>query len=275
MDYDKSCEILQQGIPAIKYNFSNDGHRKVILKLNEARTHLIYESEQPKSGCLNKLSGVNKRSIPLSAFVNMVYGGQTSTFRRHTKIWVEKFIADNMRNQLRMPKYDSDDEPEAPQKNPEENGPDEESKGSELLKLPTEVKLVNQGLEQSFRDEVVEEKPANPWAKAFGGGKKKKEKKVDFKALAKNYQFHSWDCVSLIRYKYATTLDFVIKDNTSLMVFLNVAGHHIMQQDDSQFMRVYNKLKFKMKLSYGPWVQGKQFKWFVVDALKKTVEEKR
>ena len=45
MDYDKSCEILQQGIPAIKYNFSNDGHRKVILKLNEARTHLIYESE--------------------------------------------------------------------------------------------------------------------------------------------------------------------------------------------------------------------------------------
>ena len=40
--YEKSCEVLEVGIKALKYNFSNYGVRQVTLRLVKNRTAIEY-----------------------------------------------------------------------------------------------------------------------------------------------------------------------------------------------------------------------------------------
>jgi len=65
--------------------------------------------------------------------------------------------------------------------------------------------------------------------------------------------FYPWECVSLMR--RFSTLDFIIKDDGHMMAFLNVIGRRVYQQTDSEFIKVFRKMKFKMKLSYECWRQ--------------------
>ena len=65
--------------------------------------------------------------------------------------------------------------------------------------------------------------------------------------------FFAWECVSIIL-KNRTTIDFVIKDNYSLMVFLHLVHHKLYQpkklKEELGCLRSYKLLKVKMKLSY-------------------------
>jgi hypothetical protein len=36
-DYDQCCNILQEGVPAIKFNFSNNITKQVVLRLSQDR----------------------------------------------------------------------------------------------------------------------------------------------------------------------------------------------------------------------------------------------
>ena len=53
--------------------------------------------------------------------------------------------------------------------------------------------------------------------------------------------------------RIGNTLDLVIKDEGHMMAVLNILGRSIYAQQDSKFLKVFMKLKFKAKLSYECW----------------------
>ena len=67
-------------------------------------------------------------------------------------------------------------------------------------------------------------------------------------------EFHAWQCFSLLR-RYST-LDFQIKDELHAIAFFHVAWRAVYKVEDSEFMSVYRRLKFKMKLGYNCWKRG-------------------
>ena len=70
--------------------------------------------------------------------------------------------------------------------------------------------------------------------------------------------FYSWECISLIR-SNGTTLDLVIPDQSHLMALIHFTHMHVDKPEEKlgekmkNFLSVYKKLKFKMKLSYESW----------------------
>ena len=90
-DYEKSCSVLEAGIKAIKYNFSDYGVREVILRLVRNRTAIEYKTvaqnrngHQTSCGFFNMLKSTEKsRVLPLSQFFGLIYGGSTASFVRH------------------------------------------------------------------------------------------------------------------------------------------------------------------------------------------------
>lgn len=82
--------MLEAGIEAFKYNFSNNGHRKVILRLVRNRSALEYKTEGP-AGQVPSCLGIPTRSAStvatLSQFYGLLYGGTTVSFDRH-KDWL-------------------------------------------------------------------------------------------------------------------------------------------------------------------------------------------
>ena len=58
--------------------------------------------------------------------------------------------------------------------------------------------------------------------------------------------------------KSPNTLDFVIKDEESMMSLLVVISRLVYGIDrDTSYRDIYSKLKFKMKLSYSAWKNKK------------------
>ena len=70
------------------------------------------------------------------------------------------------------------------------------------------------------------------------------------------------------------TLDFVIKNEEHMMAFLHVTGRRFYDQVDGSFLRIFETLKMKMKLGYECWNQGKDFKHLILEAIKKSIDEK-
>ena len=74
--------------------------------------------------------------------------------------------------------------------------------------------------------------------------------------------------------KNANTLDFVIKEEDSMMQLLIATSRIIYGNSrDTSFRSVYMKLKFKMKLSYHCWQRQVELKDLVFEAIQKTLEE--
>ena len=93
---------------------------------------------------------------------------------------------------------------------------------------------------------------------------------------------YPWECISLIR-KNLTTLDFVIKDSTPLMALIHIAYAHIHSEIDRKhkirlesrdFMPVFQRLKFKIKISYSCWKNQKYLPDQILSSIGKTIEEK-
>ena len=67
--------MLEQGIPAVKYNYSNDHYRRVVIRLSHKRSKITYETpEASQRTLLSKLKG-NSTSINLDEFIGIIYGG--------------------------------------------------------------------------------------------------------------------------------------------------------------------------------------------------------
>lgn len=58
-----------------------------------------------------------------------------------------------------------------------------------------------------------------------------------------------------------------------MKAFFHVAWRAVYGQKDSEFMDVYRKLKFKMKLGYECWKRGCELQKLILDAIEKTLDE--
>ena len=86
--YEQHCKILTRGIPALKYNFSNDKIKSVIIHLSADRKSFEYSAHSSHRGFYDKLIGRTKvRSF--KDFTGLLYGGQTMSFGRHKKSLVK------------------------------------------------------------------------------------------------------------------------------------------------------------------------------------------
>lgn len=70
-------------------------------------------------------------------------------------------------------------------------------------------------------------------------------------------------------------MDFVIKDEGHLAALFHYAWRKVYGQSDSEFMGVFGKLKFKMKLGFECFRQGCQLHVLILDAISKTIDEKK
>ena len=91
--------------------------------------------------------------------------------------------------------------------------------------------------------------------------------------MGNSLEFQAWECVSLLR-KNANTLDFVIKEEASMMSLLVATSRIIYgNSKDTSFRSIYTQLKFKMKLSYHCWQKQVDLKEIFFEAIQKTLEE--
>ena len=67
-------------------------------------------------------------------------------------------------------------------------------------------------------------------------------------------EFHAWECISLLQ-RYST-LDFQIQNEENMTAFFHVVWRIVYKLKDSDFMDIFRKLKFKMKLGYECWRRG-------------------
>ena len=58
------------------------------------------------------------------------------------------------------------------------------------------------------------------------------------------------------------------------MALIHVGGRKIKKQEDSSYLELIRKLKFKMKLSYECWNNDIQLSGLVTRAISKTIDEK-
>ena len=57
------------------------------------------------------------------------------------------------------------------------------------------------------------------------------------------------------------------------MALIHVVHHHVYKPEGSDFLRLYRRLKFKMKMSYEAWVQRVKLKDLVLRAIFKTLNQ--
>ena len=58
-----------------------------------------------------------------------------------------------------------------------------------------------------------------------------------------------------------------------MTAFFHVVWRIVYKLKDSDFMDIFRKLKFKMKLGYECWRRGCELQQLILDAIKKTLKE--
>lgn len=102
--FEQSCRVLEHGIPAIKFNFSNSRSKTVMIKLTGNRRVLEYTNLQPSKSLASKVFGQTRRA-PMEQFFEVIYGGSTSCFDSHKSTLmpiIRKRYQDNGRNLREM-----------------------------------------------------------------------------------------------------------------------------------------------------------------------------
>ena len=217
-DYTQCLKKLAgQGIPATKFNYSNDRSRHVILRCSPDGQTLIFSDLADRKNLIYKALGLRVKKRSLSDFTGVIYGGATSTFERYKVALMTKLEKQQEALNKNMPPKFEYIEAQA-----------EESKQNKFLKL------------QEKADNLEE--------------------------------FHPWECISLVS-RNGHTLDLVIKDEGHMMAVLNVLVRSIYAQQDSKFLKVFMRLKFKAKLSYECWRKQITLRQFLLQAIIKSVQE--
>jgi hypothetical protein len=88
--------------------------------------------------------------------------------------------------------------------------------------------------------------------------------------------FYSWQCVSIVMSNF--TIDFVIKDQLEMLVFLHVMIHNLATRFAPSFkccncLKAYKVMKFRMKLSYHAWILKIPINELVMNAIVTTLSE--
>jgi hypothetical protein len=77
--YELAATRLKRGIQVVKYNYTNMKRKKIWLWLSQDEKYLEYEPVEKKFKDFFKM----RPKIAMSDFTNLLYGGVTSTFKRH------------------------------------------------------------------------------------------------------------------------------------------------------------------------------------------------
>ena len=90
-------------------------------------------------------------------------------------------------------------------------------------------------------------------------------------------EHYPWECISLFRKNYLSTLDFVIRDCKAMMAFclvLHIKLHGSGKQDIKKVLFYYKQMKFQMKLEYEAWSRQLQLVSLVQYGILKTLQQK-
>ena len=88
--YTASIARLKKGIPACKLNFSNMSQQRVIVYLSSDETSLCYINRD--EGLKNRFFS-KPRTMQIARIPSLLYGGLTSTFKKHSSRNYEKIRA--------------------------------------------------------------------------------------------------------------------------------------------------------------------------------------
>ena len=77
--------LFKTGFNAKKYNYHNFSKKQVRITLDDKLTCLTYTTDQPPQNCMDKLKN-KSTTIPLTNFVEILYGGQSVTFWKHVRV---------------------------------------------------------------------------------------------------------------------------------------------------------------------------------------------
>ena len=79
--YQRSITLLKKGFEATKFNFSNKGHGNVRVYLSDDEQYLCYQHlEKSVRRPFNLV-----RKLPVTEIPNILYGGISSTFKKHNR----------------------------------------------------------------------------------------------------------------------------------------------------------------------------------------------
>ena len=225
-DYDTyaDCEqALLNGIEAIKHNYSNNGYRRVKLRLSEDKKSLCYADIDASKSLFSRIRG--ERVIEFSSLRGFLFGAVSSTFARKRKQVVgamsfqRSLILEEKSNYARAQLRRQS----APSHRPSNAGRQEETSYASYM-----------AASDFQQDDIVRQQT--------------------LKLSTKDDMFYSWECVSLVQGSH--TADFVIKDMRQMMCLLHVLQHRTMQEPvpgQKGCLRGLKVLKVKMKLSYECW----------------------
>ena len=71
------------GIPAIKFNYSNDRTKPVVLKCSLDGQTLIYSDPDDKRNIISRALGIGVKKHALTEYKGILFGGSSSAFERH------------------------------------------------------------------------------------------------------------------------------------------------------------------------------------------------
>lgn len=227
-DLSLAIKRLKAGIDATKYNYSTMGMKRVILSLSSDEKSLVYKSAGSSAKCLFNKS----KSYPVKKIANFLYGGSSSTFKKHNK-QVLKLLSEH--NSIKQ------------------NSSERELDKSHSLRIKSAADSQNcsQHCESGRQAEGEQEK-----------------ERTDVS------EHYSWECISIYRENFLSTLDFVICDTNDMMalcLFLHLRVHEGQERNMHKVLMYYKELKFKMKLEYEAWSRSIPFVALVQYAVLKTV----
>mmetsp|Transcript_41142 Transcript_41142/g.53985 ORF Transcript_41142/g.53985 Transcript_41142/m.53985 type:complete len:101 (+) Transcript_41142:209-511(+) len=80
--HEKTVEFLKKGFYAIKYNFSNVEKKEIRVKLSDCERFLVYDLVKERL----RRWFVPQSLLVVKDVISLLYGGLTSTFKKHEEV---------------------------------------------------------------------------------------------------------------------------------------------------------------------------------------------
>lgn len=87
------------------------------------------------------------------------------------------------------------------------------------------------------------------------------------------WDYVNYQCVSLIR-KNGTTLDLVIRNEQSLMVFINAVQQALYKPSEQKNLRLFGLMRLRMFLSFASWRRRTKISTMLMQAIIRTLVDK-
>lgn len=73
------------------------------------------------------------------------------------------------------------------------------------------------------------------------------------KKISKCEDHYPWECISIYRRKWVSTIDFVIPDHKAMLCLLHFLHQKLFDPINLKFMSYFKRQKLMMKLHYEAW----------------------